>query len=87
MHIDSIVKVKDKLETLKEAGAIEAWELPYENILTRLDAAHFFVTLPDTNTDPVTKSFEDYDTFKLEKNDAQKLSTLDYQITFAASED
>ena len=43
MHVKEIAEVKDRLDHLKERGMLENWELPYENLLTRLDASIFFI--------------------------------------------
>ena len=46
-NVPEIKAVKKHLEELKEKGLVSEWELPYENILTRLTAAIFFLTPKD----------------------------------------
>ena len=47
MNVPEIQQIKNKLEELQDRATIANWELPYENILTRLDAATFFMTPVD----------------------------------------
>ena len=47
MHVPEIIEVKDELDKIKEKGLIKNWELPYENLLTRRNAAHFFIEADD----------------------------------------
>jgi hypothetical protein len=42
--VTAIEAVKRKLEDLKEKGIVKEWEIPYENIFTRLTAAIFFLS-------------------------------------------
>ncbi len=46
-NVPEINLVKEHLDKLKSAGFINEWELPYENLLTRLTAAIFFLTPAD----------------------------------------
>jgi hypothetical protein len=41
-NVPEIRNVKQQLENLKTKGLLKEWEIPYENILTRLTAAVFF---------------------------------------------
>ncbi|MEM9242686.1 MAG: hypothetical protein AAGA27_01345 [Pseudomonadota bacterium] len=86
MYVESINKVKDKLESLKKAGTITAWELPYENILTRLDAAYFFVSASKDKLSDISAAFKDYNDFNLCDNEKKTLSEMAYQITFQAAD-
>lgn len=84
MYVEEIIEVKDKLEGLKKDGLISAWELPYEELLTRLDAAIFY-----TNTDKVDEfkeEFKSYENFTCEANEKKNLSELMYEIRFAKPE-
>lgn len=49
-NIPDIVAVKEILNGLHENGLVKEWILPHENLLTRLDAAIFFLT-PEDETD------------------------------------
>ena len=86
MYIPEIIEVKEHLTLLKEAGFITAWELPYENLLTRRSAAIFFVE-PAINSDGTFwDKFEKYDNYSKCTNDEKKLSQLAYRITFNKEE-
>lgn len=84
MHVPEIINVKEKLEDLKSRGLIKEWELPYENILTRLNAAIFFITPADTIAEDQLKEklseIEEIQEFRL--NEEQKLSKLKYRVMF-----
>ncbi|MCP5046799.1 MAG: hypothetical protein GY940_06485 [bacterium] len=87
MHVPEIIEVKDHLEKLKEEGLLKEWELPYENILTRLTAAIFFLTpADDSKMDEVWKRVEEADkvggrlAYRL--NEEKKLSQMVWRIEF-----
>jgi len=42
-QVPEIIEVKRELDQLVADGEVARWELPYENILTRLNAALFYV--------------------------------------------
>jgi hypothetical protein len=87
MYVKEINEIKKQLEQLRTNGLIENWELPYENLLTRLSAAIFFLT-------PVTEDKEDKIWLELSKNEDfsfrlnqdKKLSGLMYRVTFSKEE-
>lgn len=89
MHIPEIIEVKKILSDLKDEGFVTAWELPYENILTRLTAAIFFITPNEADTSSlstINKRFEAYPNFSFRENSERKLSQLKYRITFSIEE-
>ena len=89
MYVKQISEVKDHLEQLKSNGLIEQWELPYENLLTRLNAAIFFLTPADpSQADPfaIWSELEKYENFSFRLNKEKKLSSLAYRITFNEEE-
>ena len=87
MHVPEIIEVKEHLDNLKKENLIEAWELPYENLLTRRSAAIFFVAFSqDDNQQKVWDELARYEDFSFRKNDEKKLSQLDYRITYSAEE-
>ena len=49
--VPQIIAVKEQLDRLQQQDLIRAWELPYEELLTRLSAAVFFLT-PAPGSDP-----------------------------------
>lgn len=82
-NVLDIVKVKTHLAQLKEKGLVREWELPYENLLTRLSAAIFFMT--PTNPEhaaSIWEEFEAYPNFGYRENNERKLSQLEYRMTF-----
>lgn len=89
MRVPAIIEVKTHLDELQKKGLIKAWELPYENLLTRLSAAIFFVEPVDGNTDALGEVWNElsrYDNFSNRSNEEKKLSQLQYRITFSAEE-
>ena len=84
MNVPDITAVKDKLESLKGQGLIATWELPYENLLTRLTAAIFFVEPSNAaDTGNIWNEFHEYENFSHRANKEKKLSTLKYRLTFS----
>jgi hypothetical protein len=87
MFVPEIIEVKDHLENLKNNGIVAQWELPYENLLTRRSAAIFFLTpVADISPDKVWQELEKYSNFSYRPNTEQKLSTLQYRVTFSSEE-
>jgi hypothetical protein len=84
MNVPEIVVVKDKLESLKGRTLIEAWELPYENLLTRLTAAIFFIDPTEgTDVSSIEDEFKAYDFFSCRLNTEKKISGMTYRLTFS----
>ncbi len=82
-NIPEIIEVKNNLEQLKGNGLVKEWELPYENLLTRLSAAIFFLTPADKNKcDEIWQDLSKYENFKFRENTEKKLSQLEYRIEF-----
>lgn len=83
MNVPEIVKVKKHLAELKDKGLVKEWELPYENLLTRLSAAIFFVTpAGDEQMKVIIDALKEYPHFNYRENTEKKLSQLMYRITF-----
>jgi hypothetical protein len=83
MYVQEITNVKNELEQLRTDGLIKSWELPYENLLTRLSAAIFFIEPADDK--PLEKVWETlaaHPHFSYRLNEERKLSTLAYRVTF-----
>ena len=80
-YVPEIQQVKQQLETLEKKGIIQSWELPYENLLTRLSAALFFVT-PTGDMQHVLEAIKTQPTVCCEKNDKRSLSDLEYCLFF-----
>lgn len=88
MRVPAITEVKNHLEGMQKKGLINAWELPYENLLTRLSAAIFFVDVANSGQSELTvwKELEKYDHFSYRLNTEKKLSQMRYRITFSLEE-
>ena len=89
MYVKQIAEVKAHLDQLKNDGLIEKWELPYENLLTRLNAAIFFLTPAGSlQADPsvIWSELEKYENFSYRSNKEGKLSSLVYRVTFSEEE-
>lgn len=80
-NIPEIQEIKEKLGNLEQVGLIDAWELPYENLFTRLDAAIFF--LSPTNESEVEKiwgAINEVGNVNYQRNEKQLLSKLPWQF-------
>jgi len=89
MYVKKIHEVKEHLEQLKASGLIEQWELPYENLLTRLTAAIFFLTPSKDHLEDhsaMWRELEKYEDFSYRPNREKKLSSLVYRVTFSKEE-
>lgn len=84
-NVPEIQQVKQQLEMLRKNGVIQSWELPYENLLTRLSAALFFVT-PTGDMQQVLDAIKTQPAVCCEKNDKHSLSYLEYCISFQQAE-
>ena len=82
-NVPEIKEVKKHLNDLQNRGLVEKWELPYENILTRLTAAIFFLTPKDkTKLDEIWSQLNKYPMFIYRENVEKKLSQLDWRVEF-----
>lgn len=82
-NVPGIVSVKEHLDRLVEKGLIKEWELPYENILTRLTAAIFFFTAAnDSVLNEVWDELRMHDRLTYRVNEEKKLSHLDWRVEF-----
>ncbi len=82
-NIPEIVNVKQELDKLKKQGLIESWELPYENLLTRLTAAIFFLnSSSEDKIEDVWKKLSEFPMFTYRENTEKKLSQLNWRVEF-----
>ena len=83
MFVQDIYDVKLHLDELKDKGLISQWQLPYENILTRLTAAIFFLTPTDeSKLDEIWKELEKHKMLHYWLNEEKKLSPLEWRVEF-----
>ena len=82
-NVPEINSVKKQLEHLAEDGLVKEWEVPYENILTRLNAAIFFISPADgVEPDRVWASLAAGRQLKCRLNEEQTLSRLKWRVEF-----
>jgi len=80
-NVPEILAVKDCLSRLQQEGIIKCWELPYENLLTRLSAAIFFFTPAENNeVSKIAERLKPYGNFIFKDNDVKKLSELNIRM-------
>jgi hypothetical protein len=83
VHVPEIIEVKDHLEELREKGLVKEWELPYENIFTRLTAAIFFLTpVGNSKLDEIWKELDKHPRLTYRLNEEKKLSQLEWRVEF-----
>ena len=89
MHVPEIIKIKEHLDKLKKEGLIKEWDLPYENLLTRISSAIVFLT-PESDKDgsvnKIWRELEKHSNFSQRLNDEKKLSKLQFRVTFSEEE-
>jgi hypothetical protein len=82
-NVPEINDVKQHLDQLKTKGFIREWELPYENILTRLTAAIFFLSPSEgVLEDKIWGELGQRPKFIFRRNEEKKLSQLDWRVEF-----
>ena len=82
-NVPEIKAVKKQLEELKQKGLVTVWEVPYENILTRLTAAIFFLT--PTDESKLEEIWDELDVHKMLQyrlNEEKTLSQLEWRVEF-----
>ena len=82
-NVPEIMAVKSHLDDLHEKGLVKEWELPYENLLTRVTAAIFFLTPTDDSKLPeIWKELEEHKMLHYRLNEEKKLSQLTWRVEF-----
>lgn len=82
-NVPEITAVKKHLEELTAKNLIKEWEIPYENILTRLTAAIFFLTpTEESKLEEIWKELEIHKMLQYRPNDEKKLSQLSWRVEF-----
>ncbi len=82
-NVPEIKAVKEHLNELKRKGIVKEWEIPYENILTRLTAAIFFLTPTNKAQLPIIwDELEGHKKLHYRLNEEKKLSQLEWRIEF-----
>lgn len=82
-NIEEIKEIKSLLIEMTEGGVLQCWELPYENILTRREAALFFFT-PKTEQalEVVRDRLASCGDSKIEKNTDKTISMMSHRLRF-----
>lgn len=82
-NVPEINAVKNHFDALQSNGVVQAWELPYEHILTRLTAAIFFFSpRNEAQLDEIWTELGRHPMFTYRKNEEKKLSQLDWRVEF-----
>jgi len=82
-NIPAIVEVKEELGELQKLGLVANWELPYENLLTRLTAAIFFITpVSNEKLEKIWEKLSSYPMLTYRENKEKKLSSLEWRVEF-----
>ncbi len=82
-NVPEIIAVKQHLDSLKENGLIREWEIPYENILTRLTAAIFFLTpTSESKLQEIWNELSRHKMLQFRLNEEKKLSELEWRVEF-----
>jgi hypothetical protein len=81
--VPEILAVKTQLEELKAKGLIKEWEVPYEDILTRLTAAIFYVTpAEEAATAQIWQALGSNPRLAYRLNEEKELSELMWRVEF-----
>lgn len=82
-NVPEIIAVKKHLEDLRTRGLVKSWEIPYENILTRITAAIFFLTPEeDSNLDEIWDELSIHQMLQYRLNEEKKVSQLEWRVEF-----
>jgi 6-pyruvoyl-tetrahydropterin synthase len=82
-NVPEINSVKNHLTELQHKGLIKEWELPYENILTRLTAAIFFLNpTEEENLSLIWEELSVHKMLKYQENEGHKISELKWKVEF-----
>lgn len=82
-NIPEINAIKNQLDELKRKDLVKEWEIPYENILTRLTAAIFFLSPTDeSKLEEIWVSLKKNEMFHCRLNEDKKLSQLAWRVEF-----
>lgn len=82
-NVPEINEVKKQLDKLKEKGLINEWEIPYEDLLTRLSASVFFLTpASETQLAEIWRVLGAQRHLQYRENLEKKLSSLAWRVEF-----
>ena len=82
-NVPDIQFVKQQLNELKSKGLVKEWEIPYENSLTRLTAAIFFLTPTEESVLPeIWRELATHRSLQYRLNESNKLSGLQWRVSF-----
>ncbi len=80
-NVKKIIELKDKLNELKIEGYIKEWQMPYENTLTRLEAAWIFFSPSSKKSIKVIEQEMNVSNLTIKIND-KGISNLPYIMSF-----
>lgn len=80
-EVDELICIKKRIAKLQEQGVVSEWELPYENLLTRKNAAIIYLnTESEENLKCIVLQLEDFGNWRFELNQNKTLSSMKYKI-------
>lgn len=82
-NVPEITEIRSALEEMTNEGLLLGWELPYENLLTRNDAAIYFLSVSeDIDANIVWEKLAHFSGLEYKENSARELSQLNWEIKF-----
>jgi hypothetical protein len=82
-NVSEIQAVKRQLDQLKERGLVRDWEIPYENILTRLTAAIFFLSpAGEEHLESIWEELGRRPMLHYRPNEEKQISRLGWRVEF-----
>lgn len=80
-EVDELICIKKRLAKLQEQGVVLEWELPYENLLTRKNAAIIYLnTECEENLERIILQIRDFGNWRFELNQNETMSSMKYKI-------
>jgi len=87
MFVKEINEVKKLLENMRSNGLVAEWSLPFENQLTSLRTAVFFLTPSDTAVEKkIWTELNKFNYFSFRLNYDKRISRCEYRVTFNKEE-
>ena len=87
MFVNEINEIKKLLENMRSNGLVSEWSLPFENQLTRLKTAVFFLTPAGTDAEEkIWIELNKFNHFSFRLNYEKRISHCEYRVTFNKEE-
>ena len=87
MNVDAgeseIREVKDLMDAMHQGGLVKEWNLPFEEILSGLAQAVFFLTPEDDSClEEIWKELDKFPYMAYQRNESGAVSKLEWRIAF-----